>query len=52
MYDRLRGQRGILIILAVIAVIAIVVLLRGFVIGDADNDEDQGSSSITAVQAA
>ena len=51
MGNLLRGSRGILIILAVIVVIVLVLVLRGFVIGDADNDEDQGSTGSSGVSA-
>jgi len=42
MDEVLRGPRGILIILAVIIVIALALVVRGFIIGDTDNDEDEG----------
>ena len=41
----LRGPRGILIVLAVIVVIALALLVRGFLIGDTDNDDDEGFST-------
>lgn len=42
MDEVLRGPRGILIILAVIVVITLALVVRGFIIGDTDNDEDEG----------
>jgi hypothetical protein len=52
MNNLLRGRRGILIILAVIGVIALVVAVRVFVVGDTDNDEDQGSTGSVITQVA
>jgi len=45
MNGALRGPRGILIVLAVIVVIALALVLRGFLIGDTDNDGDEGFST-------
>ena len=42
MNEVLRGPRGILIILAIIVVIAVALLVRGFILGDTDYDEDEG----------
>ena len=41
MNEVLRGPRGILIILAIIVVIAVALLVRGFILGDTDHDEDE-----------
>jgi hypothetical protein len=42
MSELLRGPRGILIVVAVVVVIALAVVVRGFLIGDTDNDSDEG----------
>lgn len=53
MSELLRGPRGILLIVAVVAIIALAVVVRGFVIGDADNDRDEGvTGTISSAQAA
>lgn len=37
----LRRPRGILVILALIMVIALALVVRGFIIGETDHDEDE-----------
>lgn len=41
----LRGPRGILIILAIIVIIALALVVRGFIIGDTDDDADDAVPS-------
>ena len=47
MNEELGGRRrGILIILAIIVVIALALVVRGFIIGDTDNDVDDALPGI------
>ncbi len=50
MNEVLRGPRGIFIILAIIIVIAVALLVRSFILGDTDNDEDEAfTGTVVAV---